>query len=145
MNGQRARPPNRLASHAGSATSTQQSAHRQACWIRASSSVCRASWADPCLVRTLRPIVDGFLIGPARRSNAPAKIVETRLRYLDFEGADGGVAGRSGLRGVGSRKHKHADRKRSYRSGKKAVPSRRRETSCIHLSTSYKGSGAPTS
>src|SRR5207249_11842958 len=39
-------------------------------------------------LRTLRLIGDSFLIGPSRSSNAPAEVIERRLRYLDFEGAD---------------------------------------------------------
>jgi hypothetical protein len=44
-------------------------------------------------LRALRLIADGFLIGPSRSSNAPAEVIERRLRHLDFERADRWVVG----------------------------------------------------
>src|SRR6266403_497458 len=107
-------------------------------------------------LRTLRLIGDGFLIGPSRSSNAPPKIIERGPRYVDGEGADRAIFGRlaRGWRrrdndGVGVRschglsvarrgEHEQTDRKRGYRTGKKAAPSRRRGQSCPDRSTPRK-------
>src|SRR5215470_8893724 len=74
-------------------------------------------------LRALRAVVYRFLVRPARRIDAPAKIIERGLRYLDLEGANRGVAGRGGLRTGRGGERKQADRKRSCRSGEKAAPS----------------------
>ncbi len=44
---------------------------------------------QPGQLRTLRLIGDGFLIGPARGSNAPAEINERGFGHVDAEGTDG--------------------------------------------------------
>jgi hypothetical protein len=41
----------------------------------------------------LRPVGDGLLVGPARRSQAPAEVGQLLLGDADVEGADGGVLG----------------------------------------------------
>ena len=42
----------------------------------------------------LRQVVDGLLLGPARRRDAAAQLGQVLLRNADVEGADGGVPGR---------------------------------------------------
>jgi hypothetical protein len=52
--------------------------------------------ARECLDRrklhTLRKVVDGLLLGPARRRNASAEVVQLLLPYLEVEGPDLGCA-----------------------------------------------------
>ena len=45
-------------------------------------------------LRPLRSVVDGLLIRPAGRGDAPAEISELRFRNIDAEGADGITGGR---------------------------------------------------
>src|SRR5215216_447916 len=45
-------------------------------------------------LHALRGILDGLLLGPARRRDTRPQVLELRLRDADVEGADGGVLGR---------------------------------------------------
>src|SRR5215208_5384739 len=49
-------------------------------------------------LHALRGILDGLLLGPARRRDARPQVLELRLRDADVEGADGGVLGRCAWR-----------------------------------------------
>jgi hypothetical protein len=48
-------------------------------------------------------ITDGLTVGPARRPHAPSEDDHLRLRNVDVEGADLGVAGRFAQSGGGCR------------------------------------------
>ena len=45
-------------------------------------------------LRALRPIGDGFLVGPSRGDHAAAKVVERGLGYVDRERANRAIFGR---------------------------------------------------
>ena len=53
----------------------------------------RTQLLQPVQRHALRLI--GFLVGPARGGDAPAKVIERRLRHLSFEGPDRAIFGRS--------------------------------------------------
>ena len=65
----------------------------------------------------LRLVIDRLPVGPARRGDAPAKVVELLLRDVDAEGADRVAAGRGA-----QRPGKQADRAGGSRRGEKFAP-----------------------